>query len=342
MAWYNNSWGYRIKLTVDSTKVGSTQSNYPLYINLDDLPDSFFTHVKSDGTDIVVTSDDEVTKLDRELVSIDTSGKTGELYARISSLSNSANTVVYLYYGNSAGTETNTTNTWNVNYQGVYHCKNGEATVDSTSNGNNGSDTDTTNVTGQIGDARGYNGSSSKIAISSIAGIRSSALTIEAWIRPLTTATDKATLTQWDNASNNNWIFATGTVASSWSITGRYSGGDTRAMSTTGYSTASYQYVAGALDGGAVDLYVNGTLVATNTPSGALSTTTTSMVFGNKNAAVSEWFTGNIDEVRYSNADRLQGYFTTTYNNISSSSTFYSVGGEESLFGGLFALGSEI
>ena len=121
MAWYDPSWGYRSKITIDNTKVAGDETDFPVLITEDNLPAGFWTNVDTQGDDIVLTSDDEETKLKRELVNIDTGGETLELYVKVPSLASSADTDLYLYYGNAGATETDDTDTWNGDYLGVWH-----------------------------------------------------------------------------------------------------------------------------------------------------------------------------------------------------------------------------
>ncbi|MBT6843967.1 MAG: hypothetical protein HOA17_09295, partial [Candidatus Melainabacteria bacterium] len=37
-AWYDNAWSSRIKVTVDSAKVTADQTNFPVMVDLSDLP----------------------------------------------------------------------------------------------------------------------------------------------------------------------------------------------------------------------------------------------------------------------------------------------------------------
>jgi len=93
----------------------STDSiDFPVLINEHDLPSSFWTNVKADGSDIVVTSSNGTTKLKRELVagSWSRAGETMELHVKVPTLSNSSDDVLYIYYGNAAGAETNDTEVW--------------------------------------------------------------------------------------------------------------------------------------------------------------------------------------------------------------------------------------
>jgi hypothetical protein len=80
-----------------------------------------FTYAKSDGSDIVVTASDGVTRLRRELVGFDNVTNEMELYVKIASLSSSADTVLYVYYGNPSASLTNDDDTWDGNYIMVQH-----------------------------------------------------------------------------------------------------------------------------------------------------------------------------------------------------------------------------
>jgi len=114
-------WDYRQKLTIDHTKVPNTdQSDFPVLITEANIKDAFWGHVKADGSDVAVTFSDGVTKLKRELVSIDTVGKTIVLWVK-ADLSHTIDTELYLYYGNAAAAETNDADTWDANFKMVQH-----------------------------------------------------------------------------------------------------------------------------------------------------------------------------------------------------------------------------
>lgn len=119
-AWYNSSWQYAQEIVIDHTKVGASLVNFPFYISLNTLPAEFWSNVKSDGSDIVITNASG-TKLDRELVSFSSTLHTGELWARVPSVSNTTDTKVYLYYGNPSASETSSTGVWDSNFKGVWH-----------------------------------------------------------------------------------------------------------------------------------------------------------------------------------------------------------------------------
>ena len=148
MAWYNNDWKYREKITIDNTKVSADLTDYPVYLDLSELGTDFFDNVKSGGGDIRITTSDEETEVPREIVSCDTTAETGEVHFK-GDLSGSTDTDFYVYYGNSGASDYAITatygaeNVWGSNYKGVYHLQEAVNTTaggynDSTSNSRDG------------------------------------------------------------------------------------------------------------------------------------------------------------------------------------------------------------
>jgi len=158
-SWYDGAWGYRIKITIDSSNVTSDLNNFPYLISIPSNA-GLAANARADGYDLVFTEDDEVTKLDHEVEKYVTG--TGELVAwvRIPFLSSTVDTDIYLYYGNPSATDqSNAAGVWDANYAGVWHLS--ETTgnhADSTSNPVDAvpeGDVDQ-NVTGKIAGADGF------------------------------------------------------------------------------------------------------------------------------------------------------------------------------------------
>ncbi|MGD0022992.1 MAG: DUF2341 domain-containing protein, partial [Smithellaceae bacterium] len=141
--WYNASWTYRKAITIDHTKVSADQLGFPVLINLASDAD-LAARARSDGFDLLFTSSDGTTVLPYEREKY--TNVTGELVAwvKVPTLSSTADTVLYLYYGNAAATDQqNVSNVWDSNYRGVWHLKeNPRGTApqikDSTGGANNG------------------------------------------------------------------------------------------------------------------------------------------------------------------------------------------------------------
>lgn len=71
-------------ITIASGKVGSNLSNFPVYVNLADMPSGFWSGVASDGSNIRVKQSGSDIPFD--LVKIDTTGHTGTLFFKAASL----------------------------------------------------------------------------------------------------------------------------------------------------------------------------------------------------------------------------------------------------------------
>ena len=133
-----------VEVTIPASSVDSTLSNYPLYVDLSDMPDPFFSVVTSDGGDIRCYSDiSKTTEIAREVVTIDTSAKTGQLHMKVPSVSSSTDTKVYVYV-DGLGTEPATNATYGrdavwADYAAVFHMEQRRPTsVDDDFTGDNG------------------------------------------------------------------------------------------------------------------------------------------------------------------------------------------------------------
>ncbi len=152
-AWFDETWKYREKITIDHTKVSGSANltNYPMLLSITDT--NLSAKALSTGNDILFT-DINGKKLDHE-IELYTSG-TGVLIAwiRIPTLSYQNDTVLYMYYGNpSASSQENKQGVWAANFQGVWHMSEASGSrIDSSPNANNLTDVNTvTSASTKIG-----------------------------------------------------------------------------------------------------------------------------------------------------------------------------------------------
>lgn len=176
-AWFNGDWSSREKITIKASQVNSDLNEFPVYLNLADLPDSFFTSVNGTGADIRMTLADEITETSFELVEIDTVNGTGELWFKAPFLSSTTGTDFYIYYGNPGATAYTdsdpygTHNVWSNGFVAVYHMNENPtgAIIDSTSFGNNGTSAGAMNssdlISGKVGKALDLDGVNDLITI---------------------------------------------------------------------------------------------------------------------------------------------------------------------------------
>jgi hypothetical protein len=111
-----------ISIVINRSKVAGELTNFPVLITEAQLPDSFWSSVKNDGSDLWL-EDFYGTKLVRELVSIDKSSRTMELWVKVPVLSNVQDAILYLYYGDPCRTEASDANTWDPDFKLVQHLR---------------------------------------------------------------------------------------------------------------------------------------------------------------------------------------------------------------------------
>lgn len=138
---YEPDWTGQVVLTIDADVLGGDLTEYPVYVDLSLLGNDFWTGVQSDGRDIRVTTDSGV-ELPIDLVEINTSLTTGELYFLAPEVSASVDTVFYIHFGNPSAVAYDSDDQFGreavwVNYEAVYHFNENPITgiTDMTGNG---------------------------------------------------------------------------------------------------------------------------------------------------------------------------------------------------------------
>jgi hypothetical protein len=349
--WYNSSWTKRVKVTVDKDKVPSDLTDYPVYVNLANLPSAFHTNVnQTDARDIRVTTSDGITEIPREVVFYDNGTDTGELHFKGNLLS-STNTDFYIYYGNSSATEPASSSTygsenvWN-DYKMVVHFDEDPTTsniLDSTAGGHDGvpEASDLSRVTGIVGRATRHNKKIIDFGSHSDNELTNEDFTISIWAKKSESSSG------WSNVAYiAKWNTGASTSTCEWIIGATVGGGDNRpninvaigstqyvASSPDGFSLDTWYLITAKRTGGTLSLFVNGVEKGTNT---TLSTSSINTVSGRKVKTASIDFSttlnlkGDIDEFRLVKGSALSdNWITTEYNNQSSPNTFYAVGSEE-------------
>lgn len=345
--WYNSSWSYRVKVTVLASKVDADLTDYPVYVNLNNLPAGFHAHVnQTDGRDIRVTTSDGVTELPREVVFYTAASDAGELHFKASgTLSGSVDTDFYIYYGNAAASDYAVSdpygrqNVWNSNFAIVQHMKDASTTTvaDSTSSGLTGTKFaigKPVEATGTIGTEQQGNGTDATIigTVNDTLNINNN-LTIEIWVRNLAAITGgKYVLTRRDTGggSGDQWAIIYNFTANKYEL--YCEGGGPRvaltstvlAASDTGLHYVAFTYTTSQIKG-----YLDG--VDDVTSNGTFSIFSGVTIY--RLRLMSEgtgYHNCAIDEFRVSKTTvRSATWISTTKNNLASASTFYNVGAEE-------------
>jgi hypothetical protein len=348
ISWSNGYTNMRT-IMINSSQVPNTnQTNFPVLIS---LPANTYADLKTtanggvvtnaNGYDIIFTSDAAGTiplAYERESYS----GSTGAMidWVNVPTVSHSANTAIYLFYGNSAVTtdQSNPSGTWDSNYAGVYHLPNGTtlSANDSTSNGNSGTINGATATTGQIDGGASFNGSSQYISVPG-QGIATGQFTISGWVNATGLATWGTIIKNWGASLNGAYHFGLDNASGKVSIYVTESNGTQigPVIDANTVSTGTWYYFVATADGSNVNLYRNGSSVGTPLAyNGTLlnySYTNIGAKPGNNTnaplaGASPGYWDGALDELRVSNVARSADWIQTEYNNQSSPSTFYSVG----------------
>ena len=348
--WYNSSWTKRVKITVQASKVSGTVTNFPVYVNLANLPAAFHTNVnQTDARDIRVTSGDGTTELAREVVFYNSTSDTGELHFKAPSLSSASNTDFYIYYGNSSATDYAVSatygrnNVWTNGYVAVYHFQetvnnNVGGYVDATSNGNNGQGV-SMSMAEPVGKLSGksaeFDGTADYISVPNHISLNITGdISIEGWV--------------YGDVVSNNGILMKGPLATSQGVysliaatagTGWYTRLNGSTTEGVGQESGgvpnigSWNYVTGYRASNTLKLRVNKIELGSSSYSTTLSTNSNPLIIGGYYGTSNLW-NGKLDEIRISNSGRSTEWFDTQYNNQNDSATFYTNGTEETYSSG--------
>lgn len=349
-AWYNDNWAYRQAITVDSSLIDADLEDFAIMLTEDGFGAGFWNNVKADGSDIVITSADGVTRLDRELTTIDTVGESMQLYAR-TGLSSTADTTLYVYYGNAAASETNQATTWRSEYTGVWHFDddfNDGSVHDSSQEGNHGYTRNGFNganqVAGQSGSAAEFNKSEYLALDYGYSGDNSlPEVSVSTWVNTTYNTggyNDNWSVIDFDRSEYFNVFINTdgrvgfSTAGDGFSLNDFYSDGAT-------VNDGDWHHIAAVYDGSDKILYVDGNEVQriANVHGGrALGDGTRYGFIGDGSEAGSFdasrnniYYDGLYDDMRLYEGTMSGAWIAAEYENQSNPSSFYSVGSQVKL-----------
>jgi PKD repeat protein len=290
--------------------------------------------VQNDGDDIVFT-DNQGIKLNHEIESYDSD--TGLLIAwvNITSLNSISDTVLWIYYSNPlCYSQQNKAGTWDSNYVAVWHFGEtvGSIVSDSTINHFNATASSYTTVSdGFIGKARSFDAGNGEIDAGTheeFGGMPS--YSIETYAFPYSITGEQRIFDRSESYGSNpntiNLYLANNGLLGL--VTNNYDG----VFFYNALSINTWKYITGVYSGsgGEQALYVNGTKIASGTTSfygptaGSFNVHIGDCAFG--------WglhWNGKLDEMRFSKISRTSSWIATSYNTMSSPSTFISIGVEE-------------
>jgi hypothetical protein len=324
-AWYS-SWGYRQRLVVSHARVSGNGAltNFPALVTESNVQPGLWTNAKSDGSDVLFTAADGVTKIPHELEKYDTSTTQLCAWVKLPVLAGATNTAFYVYYGKAnAADQQNAGDTWS-DYRAVWHMKETSGTrYDSTANdadvaANGGV---TYSASGMIDGATAFDGSSGYL--NSAKKVMNGNGTISTWVKMPASLTINHVIfdTTWD----------TGVLIREWNGSANpnqldlFVGGANLPDLTyfTG-AQSSWVYITVTMADGTAALYKNGQYRLSGSYTGPLSHTGVSVGGG-----PSWYWNGSIDETRVSMTPHSADWIATEYNNQSSPGLFSDSFAEE-------------
>jgi hypothetical protein len=343
--WYDCAWGYRESITIDRTKVAGDLAGFPVLVSLASdagLP----AHARPDGGDILFTASDGITEIPHEIESYTGTDGTLIAWVKVPHLSSGTDTLLYLYYGNpEAPAPADWREVWSGGYRGVWHLgeETGALRMDSTRNANHLSDTHGVALSpvGRIGGAADFTAAQSqRLTITDAAqtGLDvTGPLTLEAWVR-----TDRVNsgpyyfiekakgscsegdppyyfrLNDGDATHERENALVTGTCH-----------GDGQGINgpMASVSAGTWYHLTAVSDGSALRVYRNG--VQTNSRAYSSGIFDSDGDFNLGGRRTTQFFDGQLDEVRVSAVARSAPWIRTQFNNQNSPSGFFTVGAVE-------------
>jgi PKD repeat protein len=336
-AWYNCQWGYRKNITIQKSQVSGTQTNFPVLISLSSDSD-LQTRARSDGHDILFTDSSGTVVIPHEIEKYTSASGDLVAWVKVPTVSSSANTTIYMYYGNPASSDQQNKNgVWDANYKAVWHLNEGGTGTryDSTANANNANPRNyagTEGTTGQItGADRLHRSPTDYLESTSNIGITgNSARTISFWVN--LDDTNRNGMVGWGN-NGIQQEFEVAVRETHYFLWGYGAGNDWDTAITP--ATGSWHYYTVAFDGTTTARwYVDGSLLGSTTAyTYATANSPVSIGYeydgGRTTTDKTSYLKGVIDEVRISSIARSADWVATENRDQASPATFAIPGSQE-------------
>jgi len=287
-----------------------------------------FDELQSDANrkKIAVTTSSGTSQCYVEIEKWDTANEQAWLWAKVTSVSSTADTILYLYYDRDHADNTDyvgdtsstaARNVWDSSFKGVWHL--GEtsggtgAIRDSTSNNNVGTNygSPTFNAVGRINSAISFDGIDDFVSIPNSGSLQfTSSLTIEAWINldSFGSSSDVDIILRKGEGNPNNYQLAVNDRTLALMIEESDGGG---LNSSAILSATTWYYVAGTWNGYTREVYLDGSQNGSGPKTGSIVPDTRAIYIGGRSGT--DLSDGIIDEVRASNTTRSAAWIKASY-----------------------------
>lgn len=339
---YGN-YAFSKELTLNSGTLGitSTLANFPVLVYIQDnalkIAGACADEVQyPNGTnyDFAFTNPNSAGELNYQIEKYDPVAGSLLVWVKIPALSYATNTPIYFYWGSTSPTVTHNTafyqNTWTNDYLAVFHFNEATYTgsvTDGTAGGHTGTTAGMTSadlVTGKIGTAYSFNGSSKKITTNAVSVIGT--FTLSAWVNLAATGLDQKVMTNQAASGGSSGGYKMGVFTTN--IPESESGTAVNRGSTpnpTAFASSAWHYIQSVYTGSTLSTYVDGAqykiLTTGNNP-----TANPNFYIGVGEGGGTLYFNGIIDEPRVSNVAKTADWIKAEYVDQNNPVTFTTVG----------------
>ncbi len=339
LASYGN-YAFAKQITLNTTSLGITSNltNFPALLSITDN-DLIISGACTDkvynpnGPNYDFAFVSGGSELYYQVESYNTTTGTLLVWVQIPSLTYATNSNISFYYGSTSPTVTHNTaffqKTWSSDYLAVFHESETSytgTTSDGTANGHAGTLNNMSSanlVTGKIGNAYSFNGSST--SLSTTAATITGPFTISAWVKLNATGLDQKIITNQTSSGGTSGGYKLGVYTTNYPET---ESGTAQNRSTTPNPTAftigTWYYVQGVYDGSTLSTYVNGVMYKATT-SFTNPSSTGPLYIGVGEGGNQYYWNGVIDEARVSNVAKSSDWLKAEYGDQNNPSPFTSI-----------------
>jgi len=315
--WWDTGWDYRKEITIDSSKVTATLSDFPVLISLDDS--NLASLAQANGEDIVFTAHE-----------IDYySGGTLQAWVNVTSLSDSTDTVLYMYFGNATcPSQENPSGVWDNGFVMVQHMQETSGThYDSTGNNNDATEyvTPDSNMdtSGIIAGSDWFDGIDDNLEVSSDL-VTGDGTTVSFWEYNMTIGTGYGRVLSDFSAGGFLWQF--GNNPTDFQVGNVGDWGNNLVYAHGGLVDDTWHYYTVTLTSGTITLYEDGSPVSSKSHTTTVSADGAPVrIMGESGQKAN----GKMDELRVSSTARSADWIQTSYNNQYEPDSFFDVGALE-------------
>lgn len=314
-----------IFVEIPASTVTETLTSFPLYIDLATMPDDFWDAVTADGGDIRTYNGTGATQLPREIVAIDTTARTGQMWMLADTIS-ATDGRVFIVVVDGVSTEPAANSTYGaqsvwIGYTFVSH--NGGKTDSSPNQIVTSASTSTPGTaTMPIGTGASFNGSQYYVIGNASQTQMPSTLTLSAWVDNTSASTLPNATGCFIGKSDNYDLSVIKSNAQLFAYT--WSSSDEQSSLLASYTVdANAHYLVETINTptNTIEIYADGKSYASGT-GGAGGTSTSVLTVGALSGPIG--IVANISEVRLTSDIRDAAWVAAEHANQSSPSTFYT------------------